>query len=161
MKYGITGLNRIREMINSEELKEKGRKQPQDFTRERKMGFSKVLKYNINKKGLPSAMEINKYFEEHDVESMSTQAMLDQRKKLNPEVFKILNTEYLKGFYTEHESSVKTYKGYVLKAVDGSDIEVPNTQGTREKFGEARGKSEESVARAGVSVLYDVLNNYI
>jgi hypothetical protein len=161
MKYGIEGLNRIRKMINSEELKEKGRKSPKDFTRERKMGFSKVIKYNINKKGLTSAMELNKYFEESESESMSTQSMLDQRKKLNPTVFKILNAEYLKGFYTEHEAEVKTYKGYLLKAIDGSDIEVPNTQETREKFGEARSKSAESVARAGVSVLYDVLNNYI
>jgi hypothetical protein len=109
-EYGIEGLTKIRELINSEELKEKGRTQASDFTRERKMGFQKLINYIMQKKGITSSMEIKKYFDEcGETEEICKQSLLDQRKKLNPIVFKELGKEYLKGFYSgEHESEIKT-----------------------------------------------------
>lgn len=45
IKYGYKGLNKIRNKIQSKELKEKGRKNLKDFTRKRKMDFERLIHY--------------------------------------------------------------------------------------------------------------------
>ena len=163
IKYGYKGLNKIRNKIQSKELKEKGRKNLKDFTRKRKMDFEKLIHYILNKKGLCTNMEINNFFNKIDEDTdMSAQALLDQRLKLNPEVFVDLNIEYLQGFYEEYKNTdVKTYKGYILKAIDGSDFELPNTSKIKEKYGQVSSKSGETIPRSSVSMCYDLLNEYI
>lgn len=163
IKYGYKGLNKIRNKIQSKELKEKGRKNLKDFTRKRKMDFEKLIHYILNKKGLCTNMEINNFFNKINEDTdMSAQALLDQRLKLNPEVFVDLNNEYLQGFYEEYKDiDVKTYKGYILKAIDGSDFELPNTNKVREKYGQVSSKSGETIPRSSVSMCYDLLNEYI
>lgn len=163
IKYGYKGLNTIRNKIQSKELKEKWRKSITDFTRKRKMDFEKLVHYILNKKGLSTIMEINNFFDKigEDVD-MSAQALLDQRLKLKPEVFVELNEDYLKGFYSEYrETDVKNYKGYILKAIDGTDFEIPNTEKSKDAFGRVKAKEGESIPRASVSMCYDVLNGYI
>ena len=163
IKYGYKGLNKIRDKIQSKELKEKGRKNLKDFTRKRKMDFEKLIHYILNKKGLCTNMEINNFLNKINEDTdMSAQALLDQRLKLNPEVFVDLNNEYLQGFYEEYkDTDVKTYKGYILKAIDGSDFELPNTNKIREKYGQVSSKSGETIPRSSVSMCYDLLNEYI
>lgn len=163
IKYGYKGLSKIRNKIQSKELKEKGRKNIKDFTRKRKMDFEKLIHYILNKKGLCTNMEINNFFNKiNEDTNMSAQALLDQRLKLNPEVFIDLNNDYLQGFYEEYkDTDVKTYKGYILKAIDGSDFEIPNTQKSRDAFGRVQCKTGESIPRTSVSMCYDVLNEYI
>ena len=163
IKYGYKGLSKIRNKIQSTELKEKGRKNIKDFTRKRKMDFEKLIHYILNKKGLCINMEINNFFNKINEDTdMSAQALLDQRLKLNPEVFIDLNNDYLQGFYEEYKDiDVKTYKGYILKAIDGSDFEIPNTQKSRDAFGRVQCKTGESIPRTSVSMCYDVLNEYI
>lgn len=101
------------------------------------MDFEKLIHYILNRKGLSTIMEINNSFnkigENIDV---STQSLLEQRLKLNPEVFVELNREYLQIFYKKYkDTDVKTYKGYILKPIDGSDFEIPNTKKSRDEFG--------------------------
>ena len=92
---------------------------------------------------------------------MSAQSLLDQRLKLNPEIFVDLNTEYLKGFYDEYrDTDVKTYKGYILKALDGSDFEIPNTSKAKKEYGAVKSQIGETVPRTSVSMCYDLLNQY-
>ena len=163
IKYGYKGLNKIRSKIQSKELKEKWRKTITDFTRKRKMDFEKLIHYILNKKGLSTNMEINNFFNKIDEDTdMSAQALFDQRLKLKPEVFVELNEEYLKGFYSEYrETDVRNYKGYILKAIDGTDIEIPNTEKSKDTFGRVKAKEGESIPRTSVSMCYDVLNGYI
>ena len=163
IKYGYNGLNKIRSKIQSEELKERWRKSITDFTRKRKMDFKKLIHYILNKRGLSTVMEINNFFDKIDEDiDMSAQSLLDQRLKLIPEVFVELNEDYLKGFYSEYrETDVKSYKGYILKAIDGSDFEIPNTEKSKDAFGRVEGSAGESIPRTSVSTCYDVLNGYI
>ncbi len=163
IKYGYKGLSKIRSKIQSKELKEKWRKSITDFTRKRKMDFEKLIHYILNKKGLSTNMEINNFFNKIDEDTdMSAQALLDQRLKLKPEVFVELNEDYLKGFYSEYrETDVKNYKGYILKAIDGTDFEIPNTEKSKDAFGRVKAKEGESIPRTSVSMCYDVLNGYI
>ena len=163
IKYGYKGLSKIRSKIQSKELKEKWRKSITDFTRKRKMDFEKLIHYILNKKGLSTNMEINNFFNKINEDTdMSAQALLDQRLKLKPEVFVELNEDYLKGFYSEYrETDVKNYKGYILKAIDGTDFEIPNTEKSKDAFGRVKAKEGESIPRTSVSMCYDVLNGYI
>ncbi len=163
IKYGYKGLSTIRNKIQSKELKEKWRKSITDFTRKRKMNFEKLVHYILNKKGLSTIMEINNFFDKIDEDiDMSAQALLDQRLKLKPEVFVELNEDYLKGFYSEYrDTDVKNHKGYILKAIDGTDFEIPNTEKSKDAFGRVKAKEGESIPRASVSMCYDVLNGYI
>ena len=112
IKYGYNGLKIVKDMIQSKELKEKGKKSVRDFTRKRKMDFEKLIHYKLNKKGLCTNMEINNFFNKiNENAEMSAQSLFDQRLKLNPEVFVDLNTEYLQPFYAEYkDSDVKTEK---------------------------------------------------
>ena len=163
IKYGYKGLSKIRSKIQSKELKEKWRKTITDFTRKRKMDFERLIHYILNKRGLSTNMEINNFFNKIDEDiDMSAQALLDQRLKLKPEVFVELNEDYLKGFYSEYrETDVKNYKGYILKAIDGTDFEIPNTEKSKDAFGRVKAKEGESIPRTSVSMCYDVLNGYI
>lgn len=161
MGFGIDGLNKLREKIGEKSIEESGKMSPKDFTRERKMGFQDLIYYSLNKKGLCTNMEINNFFEkiEKDI-SISAQALFDQRLKLNPEVFTKLNDVYLSRFYSSYPDAVKQFNGYIIKAIDGSDMEIPNTRKSIEEYGIAKNHNS-GVARAGVSVSYDVLNHYI
>ena len=163
IKYGYKGLNTIRSKIQSNELKEKWRKTITDFTRKRKMDFEKLIHYILNKKGLSTNMEINNFFNKINEDTdMSAQSLLDQRLKLKPEVFVELNEDYLKGFYSEYrETDVKSYKGYILKAIDGTNFEIPNTERSKDSFGRVKAREGESIPRTSVSMCYDVLNGYI
>lgn len=165
VKFNKEGIELIRNKIDSEELKTIGRLKKTSFTRERKMGFTKLMKYILNKKGLTTSMEINNFYNDiNEEENISNQSLLDQRLKLNPEVFITLNTDYLKLFYQEHKEEVKLYKGYLLKAIDGSDFEIPNTKEAKKVYGTVGTKVTDkanTIARATISACYDILNKYI
>ena len=57
---------------------------------------------------------------------LSVQGYLQQRKRLNPEIFPYLNRKYLMDFYRSDEP--RLWKGYLLIAIDGSKAEVPNSK---------------------------------
>lgn len=65
----------------------------------------------------------------------------------------------MKGLYIEFKFEIKLFKGYILIAIDGSDFEIPNTKLFKEKYNEFH--PEESVARATISNMFDVLIHYI
>lgn len=69
--------------------------------------------------------------------------MLKQREKLNEDIFKELNKESLIRFYDKFPQEVKTYKGYVLGAIDYSDCEVLNTKETKERYKSINSKLQE------------------
>ena len=78
-------------------------------------------------------MELYDFTQEYNIDEVSAPALLKQREKLNEDIFKELNKESLIRFYGEFPQEVKTYKGNILAAIDGSDCEVPNTKTTRER----------------------------
>ena len=105
-------------------------------------------------------MELRNFFKAKNEEPISKQAYFKARKNLNPEVFTVLNDEYLKDFYNSPEE-VKTWNGYIVLAIDGSKVEIPNSEENRETYGVLKNHSNtESPARAMVSGLYDVFNKF-
>lgn len=155
-KYCIYSIkNKIQDKIT----KDTYRNNNKYFIRNRKMNFEKVILYGLNKRGLTSKMEIEDFTELINMTDISSPAVLKQRLKLNGKIYLDMMQENLKGFYEEFKDEVKLFNGYILSAIDGSDFEIPNTKLTREKYNELR--QEETVARATISNMFDVLNHYV
>lgn len=102
-------------------------------------------------------MEIINFNNINNVQNISSPGLFKQREKLNPDAFIYLMQLSLKKFYIGYRDEVKTYKGYVLTGIDGSDFEIPNTKSSRKKF---NGKQQNQCARVTVSTCYDLLNHY-
>ncbi|MGO1469457.1 MAG: IS4 family transposase [Tissierella sp.] len=149
------------EKLNTKRIRNIGKIFDSDFTRNRKMPFNDLIRCILNKEGKTTTMEINNYFKKVNKreQRVSKQAFSKQRCKLNPEVFKVLNKEYIESIYSEN--SYKTYKGYILLAIDGTILEIPNTEELRDQYGCQVSNIEgvRKVARAKASGLYDVENN--
>lgn len=152
-------INNLRNKIQDNITKEIYRNNNKHFTRNRKMNFEKVILYGLNKRGLTSKMEIEEFTELINMTDISSPAVLKQRIKLNGKIYLDMMQENLKGFYEEFQNEVKLFNGYILSAIDGSDFEIPNTKLVREKYNELH--QEETVARATISNMFDVLNHYV
>ena len=157
MNYNKYNVDKTKERIDSEDFVSYCKNNEKDFTRKRKATPQDIVLYQINKKGLSAKMEILNFNSINDVQNISSPGFFNQREKLNPEAFTYLIQESLKDFYHKFSNEVRTYKGYVLKAIDGSDFEIPNTPKAREKY---NGKLQNQCARVTVSTCYDVLNKY-
>jgi len=157
MKYSHHQFEKLVKHIKSKEIKEQAKKEAKDFTRKRKLSVDNLICYNLNKRGLTTKMELEDFIELCNIGDVSSPALLKQREKLNPEVFKYLHHDLLKDFYTLFQEEVKTYKGYILSAIDGSEWEIPNTKQARQRWN----PQSTQCARAQVSNCYDVLNCYV
>ena len=149
---------RIYEIIESYMYLITVRKDPNDFSRMGKMGFKNMILFilNFSKKSLQA--ELNAFFKNiyGTTEAVRKQAFSQGRQKILPEAFIILQEEIIKKIYTA--TDLNTYKGYRLSAIDGSTIELQNTNELKKVFGYAEnGKAE--VARAKISGLFDVEND--
>lgn len=73
-------------------------------------------------------MELNNYFREQNRRDdiVTKRAFSKQHYNLNPEVFMALNNNYVKQFY--NDDTVIKHKDYIITAIDGSTIDIPNTK---------------------------------
>ena len=156
-------IKQLFEEIRSERIKKAARKSDdlRSWTRKRIMPLHDILTCILAKKGLSAVMEIREFFEAAGKmeQSVSKQDYLKQRKKLNPEVFKLLNRDYLKQFYRGQEA--KGWTGYLVLAEDGSRAEIPDSAENRKTYGENGNQHGETVSRANINILYDVENRFI
>jgi hypothetical protein len=149
------------ENIKTPRIKIIGKLNEMSFTRNRKMPFEDLTRFILAKKGKTTTMELNNYFKEIEKRenTVSKQAFSKQRRNLNPEVFVELNKDYIRRIYEQAE--IKKYKGYLVTAIDGSSIEIPNTKELQEEYDcKSTGQSiHRTIARAIASGIYDVENN--
>lgn len=147
--------------LDTPRIKQVGRLENKDFTRDRKMPFNDIMRYILSQKGKTTTMEINNYFKEINKreDRVTKQAFCKQRCRLNPKVFIQLNHEYIESFYKN--SDYKTYKEYILTAIDGTILEIPNTKELQLEYQcqSAKGENVRKSARAKVSGVYDLENN--
>lgn len=101
------------------------------------MSLEDIILCTLSKKGLTAAMEIHKYFTQKGANYMniSKQVYLQQRKKLNYEASSFLNREYLQNFYFSEE--LVLWNNHMVFAVDGSKVEIPNSDENSAAFGES------------------------
>jgi hypothetical protein len=125
------------------------------------MPLEDILMCTLAKKGLSTTMEVRHYFQAMGKveQTVSKQDYLRRRQKVNPEVFKLLNRNYLKRFYYGQEAF--RWHGYLVMAVDGSRAEIPNSEENRRTYGESINKYGKAVARTNLSAVHDVFNRFL
>jgi hypothetical protein len=124
-------------LMQTEEIKAEARGQEKKiFVWNRKMPVCDIIRSIAVRKGLTEEMELKNYFCQRAKKEgqISKQGYFQQRKKLNPEVFRKLNRAYLKDFYGREEE-VRTWNGYVVFTIDGTKAEIPNSEENRKTFG--------------------------
>ena len=145
-------------MIVDQEFLDSARKRPQDFTRDRKMPFKKLVGFMINMVKSSTQTCLDRFFEmigQDDVH-MSQQAFSEARQKIRWEAFRELFIAIVDHIYT---GFYRTWHGYRVMAIDGSKTQIPDDPKLREFFGTA-GKGG-TAATAQASALYDVFNNIL
>lgn len=152
---------RVYNILYSERFKEKHRMQENDFTRNRKLGFpeTSIMILKGIKKGLHAG--ISEFLDEtkSEIKEYSEAAFCKARQKINPEAFKELFETTVEGFYLN--ADYKTFNGYRVCAIDGSDINLPNTKELLEIYGSEPYSNGSTQVQSLVSCLYDVLNHTI
>lgn len=139
-----------------------------DFTRTRKQSFSTALLFMMNFLTKSLSIEIENFVShlKRDCgligfKSFTKSAFVQYRKKIQPEVFKKLSNTLIDEFYTDNELGVKLWNGFRILAVDGSSVTLPFTEELKKQYGLTKNQTKTGVVQARVSVLYDVLNNYV
>jgi len=120
-----------------------------------------ILRYTLAKKGLSTTMEIRHYVQamEKAAQTVSKHDYLWQQQKLNPEVLKLLNRNYLKRFY-DGQAAIP-WPGYPVLAIDGSRAEISNREENRQVYGESISKYGKQGARTNLSVVRDEFNRFL
>ncbi|MCD1118739.1 IS4 family transposase [Chryseobacterium sp. C-17] len=136
-----------------------------DFTRNRKQSFASTLLLMVNFLTKSLSLEIENFVRYLKIEITNTKpftksAFVQARKKISPKVFRHLSNLLVREFYTDN-SGVALLEGFRILAVDGSRITLPITQELEGQFGRTTNQSDTYVIQAKVSVLYDVLNNFV
>jgi hypothetical protein len=155
----------IRNIMYSNDLKNKSRIEKKDFTRTRKVGFLTLLCMILNMIKKSTQLEIDEFLKRFNPEGVSNntytkQSFSEARQKLSPKAFTILNDAFIEKFY--EDGDFKKFNEYRLLAIDGCSIEVPNNTETRKVFGFVKNQTEEfKLARALSSKVYDVENKIL
>ena len=89
-----------------------------DFTRKRKLDFASVVSILLSMSGGSTTNSLMDYFK-FDPNTASTSAFVQQRAKLKPEAMEYLFQRFVRGSPVK-----KTFRGYRLLAVDGSDLRI-------------------------------------
>ncbi len=126
------------------------------------MPLRELLLFMINRVSKTTSIELFNFFSHRNPEKQITkQALSKAREHLSPDVFIKLNEIYVNTFY-EYEDECEVHKGYIVLAMDGTGLNIPNTKEIQEYFGfstNQMGSSRNPVASC--SILYDILNGII
>ncbi|WP_186431502.1 IS4 family transposase [Clostridium sp. BSD9I1] len=132
------------------------------FTRigNNKMNFKNIIVFILNfvKKSLQ--LELDEFFNNINStgSAVTKQAFSEARQKISPTAFIKMSDGIISWFYKD--TDFKRYKGYRLLSVDGTILELNNSERLRTEFGYIENQSMK-VARARASGLYDVENDMI
>lgn len=132
------------------------------FTRQgnNKLTFPSIILFCMNFVKKSVQLELDDFFNllNSTALSISKQGFSEARQKISPTAFIKLADAVTDWFY--NDSSMKTFRGYRLSAIDASVIELNNSKRLRNAFGYVENKSSK-LARARASCIYDLENNII
>jgi hypothetical protein len=126
------------------------------------MPLRELLLFMINRVSKTTSVELFNFFNHRSPNKLITkQALSKAREHLSPDVFIKLNEIYVNTFY-EYENECEVHKGYIVLAMDGTGLNIPNTKEIQEYFGfstNQMGRSRNPVANC--SIMYDIMNGII
>jgi len=154
-------MKKVLEKLKDEDFKKKVLLKESAFSRKQNMTFEDMVKFMIRDNKKSTSNELIDYFKlTNNIENtISKQAYSEQRQNISYEVFNLLNEEFIEDFY--NEDNYKSFYGYIVIGVDGTNVEIPNNSKLKEIFGTAKGNknSKNPPAKASASGFYDCLNN--
>ena len=133
------------------------------FTRERKLGFDKMMTMIMKKSSKSIQNSLNDMqLELNDNTPVSNSAYTQARAKLNYTAFEEFAQMSAEMFYEDGE--YECYRGFKILAIDGSVVTLPNSDDIKSEFNPMIVKCQidtfkKEVVQARVSCLFDVLNN--
>ena len=122
-----------------------------DFTRNRKLGFNKLIHLMLGMRGNSISKELYDYFKDDDL--MTSSAFVQQRDKLKIDAFKYILNEF-----NNTSEDNETYEGYYLYAIDGSDINIATNPESETYIEKCNGLPTDGLNQFHVNAMYDVLN---
>lgn len=121
-------IKNVKTLITSDEFRTKHSLEDNAFTRNRKLSFQDIISFilGLPRKSLPAALDL--FSEEKDF-SVSKQAFSKARYKISSQAFEDIFQMPTDIFqFTSHP---KTWDGYRIFAIDGSDIAVAHNKKMR------------------------------
>jgi hypothetical protein len=145
-------------LVGTAAYQEQARKRPADFTRERKMGFKKLIYFLLSMVNESSQNALERFFPRigEDNQSMTQQSFSEARQKLNWESIQEIFDYTMNQIYTGY---TERWNEYRVLAIDGTKVALPSDEKLRKEFGTA-GAGSTSVTAQG-SMLYDIYNDTI
>lgn len=157
-------MSRVKQELRSATVRERFRMQATDFTRERVLTWPVVLIVMLRGQKVAMQTAVNKFFRAvGDVWRVVTASAYRQaRQKVQPEVFVHLNAVTCEEYYARYgaDGEVAVWHGQRVLGVDGSYLNLPDTEETRREFSVQTNQHQggEQV-QALASVLYDLRND--
>lgn len=136
---------------------------PQAFTRKRKTTPHALMLQMFAQKGKTQFSELlNFYTDQGKPLDISTVAFYKARMNYNPKAIRLMMTDYLSMVYEENNDQLVKLNGYIVTAIDGSDITLPSTEENALKYGVVPNpKASANPVMASVSILYDCINKLV
>jgi Transposase DDE domain len=153
----------LKKCLVSQGLKETFRRSPSDFTRERKMPFRNVVLFMLNLSRRSLQIDLTGFMRSfaQGARNITSSAFNQNRKKIDPLLFKELMRVLNDEFYTDNDERVLLWQGLRLLATDGSILNLPHTRELSDHYGGTSNQHGNRVVQGRSSVLFDVLNNMV
>lgn len=147
-------ISKIKAKLFSQDFKDSHKINPQDFVRRSTLNFVNLTVLILN--GVKKSLQVELFsLKKFSLPTLTKQAFSKARKKISTAVFIDLNYELIHQFYRENQ--VKKWRGFVVYANDGSKLQVPDNNETRQHYGAAINRNS-SMTMGIASHIYDVLN---
>ena len=127
-----------------------------DFKRNRKLNFKDLIKFLLTRGGNTLNKNLLDFFENNPYKVVSSSALIQQRNKLQEDVF-----ERLFHLFYDAVEDTQMYKGYKLFAVDGSDINIaddPEAETYVKPKKTKKGFLSTGYNQYHINAVYDILN---
>lgn len=157
-------LSNILKTINNEDFRNRSRVSSADFVRKRKFCFKDLLVSLIGFNRPSVQTELDRFFkavskEDPNFKTISKSAFTQSRKKLKHEAFIELNNKQL-SYFKEKAPNQLNWKNKRVVAIDGSLLNLPQSDEIKEAFGFAKNQHEEIIS-GRCSFAYDVCNKLV
>lgn len=135
---------------------------PQAFTRKRKTTPLTLMLQMFAQKGQSQFSELLNFYASQDQPlDISAAGFYKARMNYNPNAIKLMMTDYMSMIYENDDASLVKLNGYIVTAIDGSDIVLPSTAENAEQYGRVNPEAAVSPVMAKVSLVHDCINKLV
>jgi hypothetical protein len=157
------GLNAF---IKSEKTCEDYRESKKFFTRKSPISFINLVYLLLSNMSNSLSVELFNILTTNNLQTFTKAAFSERRYQLKPTIFVKLHELFTQLFYEKGKDSLVYWHGFILNAIDGSTLVLPNTPDIKGTFGTHKNgrkgsKTLHETVMGRLMVQYDVLNHVI